>query len=219
MPRVVLALLLLVTSARADDLDSLRLRGLLGGQTDEICRKCDGEGCQVCGDDGRVGKKSIIYDTKDATGDMADDTINWLTDPEARETGKPIWYHVTDSTDCPWCVKADAAFTSPEVVAASQNFACVLIDRNCKDQTAYRKWLNHYGVVGKRERYPTDVFLTANFKRFAKVNNWTPDYPDRLRLATNWATRGKARPVVVERPSFNFLPTRSQSVCGPNGCN
>lgn len=184
---------------------------------DRICPPCDGVGCIQCGFDGRVGDP------------LAPATIDWLPYAEALKTGKPLWIHVTDSHNCPWCVKADAAFANPVVVAASQNFACVLVDRATAPAEAYRKWAAHYQITVA----PTCLFLAPDLTRLGRKTGYTTDYPGVLAVVTERAVKygvtgipvfaeakDKPQPLLPRlRLSRSILaPRPSQSQCGPNGC-
>jgi hypothetical protein len=183
---------------------------------DRICPPCDGVGCVQCGFDGRIDDP------------LAPETIDWIPYAEALKTGKPLMIHVTDSGDCPWCVKADAAFANPVVVAASQNFACVLVDRATAPADAYRKFAAYYQLTVA----PTTLFLYPDLTWLGRKTGYTADYPNILAIATERAARHvRGVPIVVEAkaqpqplmprlrlPRSILAPRATQSRCGPNGC-
>jgi hypothetical protein len=208
---------LLAIPAQADDTDLLRLKQQ--ATADRICITCDGVGCVQCGGDGR---------TNDPLA-PANEMIAWQPYAEALKSGKPLWIHITDSTDCPWCVKADAAFTDPVVVAASQNFACVLVDRATCNQAEYRPFAAHYNITVA----PTCIFLAPDLTRLGRKTGFTTDYPGVLAIVLERATKygvtgipvfaeAKAKPqplmprLLLPR---SILSAPVQSVCGPNGCH
>lgn len=216
MPRLIALLCILASPTRADDLnDVLRTRLLttLLPAADCICPACDGTGCASCGDDGRVEAKA------EGEGRKADE-IAWLPYADALASGKPLLIHVTDSVGCRWCDRAYAALSTPEVIAESENFACVLVDQAQADYAQYRRFADHYGIDG----VPTTLFLSPRLERWGRKTGYYHDYPLLLRHVT--AKHAPVRSIVVLREvtdSANVLrkpesDNTSRAVCGPNGC-
>jgi hypothetical protein len=200
----LLALLLLCTPCAAGELDYLRLRlRFLEIQKTpvvapkptvvdtKICTECDGVGCSKC-DGGRV---------------------TFLTPQEATATGKPWALLVTDSKGCEWCDRLEADLGDPELVAASQNFALVKVDRETTDPEAYKLFADTYNVT----TVPVWLYFGPGNKSLGRTTGY---YPNMHRAFDKIIQRAavRSRPVMVEAYEMPMLQ-RSMSVCGPNGCN
>jgi hypothetical protein len=238
--RAILPALLLAAPVQADDLDYLRLRlrllelsevstpvvtPIVAPVIDEICKPCDGEGaiggarCEACGGDGRTSSVQPVS--------LRSDGIAWMSYVDACKDGRPIWVHVTDSTGCLYCRKADKAFADPEVIVASENYACVVIDRNCQQQERFDAFIAYFGLVGDRERYPADIFLSPSLTTHAVEGGCPSDYVARLERNAGIGS-ARSRPIVVveareqqyQLPQFRFMPTPMFSdggSCTPGG--
>lgn len=97
-------------------------------------------------------------------------SIKWVTPEEARKSPKPNWWHVTspDIQSCPACLKCEAAFSDPRMIAWSEEFDCIRT------------------TVG--DRYPADV-ITSNDEKYKY--RWG-GYPGSVLLYTSRLMKGKA---------------------------
>lgn len=77
--------------------------------------------------------------------------IVYMTEDEARATGKAVWIHFMD-TDCPPCKVVEKIHQDPAVIEASKNFACVLM---CWCDDSLHDRIRAYGVKG----FPKDCFV------------------------------------------------------------
>lgn len=156
-------------------------------------------------------------------------SIPWLSYQAALDTGLPLWIHVTQSRDCPWCERADELLADPETIVAAGNFACVRVDRATAPRDAYARWARHYGVT----LAPTDLFLMPDLTPLGRKAGLPRSYRALFAEATKRAAaKLPSVPVVVEstpQPAPLIRPERSilshsifarspRTVCGPNGC-
>ncbi len=136
------------------------------------CENCNGTGrlgdgtvsvdCPECVD-GVVGQKPAtppIVEVKAPT------SVNYVSEKEAVASGKVRFYHVTDSKTCAPCRLAKQFMSTPAFIAASEDFACVLIDRANVPFSQFQKWTNHYGV----RLLPAEVFVSPDGKRKVAYN-------------------------------------------------
>jgi hypothetical protein len=88
-------------------------------------------------------------------------SINYVSEKEAIASGKVRWYHVTDSKTCAPCRLAKQFMSTPAFIGATEDFACVLIDRAAVPSLQFAKWIKHYGVT----QLPAEVFVSPDGKR------------------------------------------------------
>lgn len=84
--------------------------------------------------------------------------IAWQRETPAWNSGRPMWIHFTNAGNvCQWCDKEDAMLDDPRVIAASQDFACVIL---CWCDPSLHKCIEGYGI----RWFPTDFFLLRDRK-------------------------------------------------------
>lgn len=93
-------------------------------------------------------------------------SINYVSEKEAVASGKIRFYHVTDSKTCAPCRLAKGFMSTPAFIKASQEFACVLIDRAAVPKAQFDKWVRYYGVT----LMPAEVFVSPDGKRKVAYN-------------------------------------------------
>jgi hypothetical protein len=115
--------------------------------------------------------------------DEAPLNVEWVTAAEASDSPKPDFYHVSQSKGCPSCVIADRLLVNPTLAGELAAFDCVLVvDSYAKPQWA--KWMEFYGI----RAVPTDVFVSADRKRWAKYEG-VPDGETDAVKAVNYGVR------------------------------
>lgn len=77
--------------------------------------------------------------------------VSWVSEAEAKASGKNILYFVTRTKGCEPCRRTKEMFGNPMSVEAMSRFACVLIE----DQPSTHPWMRHYGI----KTVPTMVFV------------------------------------------------------------
>jgi hypothetical protein len=97
-------------------------------------------------------------------------SINYVSEKEAIASGKVRFYHVTDSKTCAPCRLAKQFMSTPAFIAASQDFACVLIDRAAVPSSQFAKWTAYHGVT----KLPAEVFVSPDGKRKVTYNGLPP---------------------------------------------
>lgn len=155
------------------------------------CNTCGGKGwygdgnpwrqCQECNADGKKPKpQGELAEAEDCANLHSLDDL-WVSEAEAKASGKTILYFVTLSKGCAPCAKLKGLMDNPASLEALGRFACVKL----VDTPADHPWMRHYGVrtcpsmVFVREGVPTVIqtgsppgvpallqFLDAMEKRF-----------------------------------------------------
>lgn len=84
----------------------------------------------------------------------AEAKVVYVSEKEAKASGKPILYVVTNSKNCQPCAVLKGYLATPMVAGALRSFAVVKI----LDQSPSHPWMRHYQVT----TVPTLVFLAPN---------------------------------------------------------
>lgn len=119
------------------------------------------------------------------------DSVVWVSEAEAKASGKPVLYFVTRTQGCQPCKRLKALFDNPISAEAMNRFACVLI----QDQSPSHPWMKHYSI----STVPTMLFVgPKGTKPFAQVGA-PPGVPELLHFLQAMEDRfsGKPAPQVI----------------------
>jgi hypothetical protein len=84
------------------------------------------------------------------------DRVEWVSEAEAKASGKTVLYLATLTKGCVPCTKLKGLLTNPASVEAMNRFACVLIE----DPSPSHPWVQHYEkVTSGKFAYPALVFV------------------------------------------------------------
>ena len=118
------------------------------------------------------------------------ESVVWMSEAEAKASGKTVLYFVTRTKGCVPCKRLKAMLANPISAEAMNRFACVLIE----DQSPNHPWMRHYRLT----TVPTMLFVGPKAKPFAQTG--APDsVPGLLQFLQQMEDRfsGKPAPQVI----------------------
>lgn len=80
------------------------------------------------------------------------DSIKWVDEDDAWDSGRYMWVHFTDAPYCAPCEYEEGMFSDPRVVLATQGMSCVVM---CWCDPDLRDRIKQYGV----RAFPTDIVV------------------------------------------------------------
>lgn len=92
--------------------------------------------------------------------------VEWVSEAEAKASGKPVLYLATLTKGCVPCANLKALLANPASIEAMNRFACVLIE----DPSANHPWVRHYErVTAGQFAFPAMVFAKEGQKSQVQV--------------------------------------------------
>lgn len=127
-------------------------------------------------------------------------TVQWVTEREAKASGKPILYLATKTIGCAPCKRLKSHMENPIVAEAMSHFACVLIE----DPPANHPWMKYHHVTS----FPAIIF--ANGSEYIVQRNAPADVPTLLQWLHfgEKAMNGEKPPTIIKDGAKTSISTR-----------
>lgn len=104
-------------------------------------------------------------------GHIKKPVTKWMTDVEAKATGKPTMFYIHDHPHCRWCLVAERMFKEPAAMAAMSRFQWVSVNADYARRAGWQI-----------ESYPSLAAVDPKTWRVMDITNCPVELEDLLKL-------------------------------------